>query len=282
MLLAAFYAACAFAQDSTQPASGEDEDIDINAMARAKDAPANPPDIRSAPAAKTAVPASPPNTQSVSAAKTDVPAIPPNTQPVPAVRTDVPASPPNTQSVSAARTDVPAIPPNTQSVPAARTDVPAIPPNTQSVSAARTDTQTSLPNTQRAPAAKSDTASGHPAPLAQPSSADKERATTCTILATHLLDAVQKADYVTATRDFDDRMREALPPDRFKEIWESLPPRFGILQTRGQSHASMDQGYIAISTPLTFEKANLYAQIACGTDNHIAGFYVKPLPAPGS
>ena len=32
--------------------------------------------------------------------------------------------------------------------------------------------------------------------------------------------------------------------------------------------------------PLVFEKANLYAQVSCGSDGRIAGFYVKPLQLP--
>jgi hypothetical protein len=212
MLLAAFCAASAFAQNSTQ--SADPKEIDVDAMARAKDAQANP-----------------------------------SSTPAPAAKTDAPASPPSTQPAPPAQTDAPASPPSTQPAPPTQAD---------------------------------DAASGRPAPLAPPSNVDKERAATCTTLATHLLDAAQKADYATATRDFDERMHEGLPPDKFKQMWESLPPRFGVLQARGQSHAAMDQGYIAISIPLIFEKANLYAQIACGADDRIAGFYVKPLPAPGS
>ena len=29
--------------------------------------------------------------------------------------------------------------------------------------------------------------------------------------------------------------------------------------------------------PLIFDKANLYAQVACGSDGRVAGFYIKPL-----
>jgi hypothetical protein len=31
---------------------------------------------------------------------------------------------------------------------------------------------------------------------------------------------------------------------------------------------------------MVFEKANLYAQVSCGSDGRVAGFYVKPLEIP--
>jgi hypothetical protein len=101
----------------------------------------------------------------------------------------------------------------------------------------------------------------------------------CQAHATALLDAAQKGDYAGATRDFDAKMRGALPEPKFREAWESLQ-RFGALTARGQPHPMSGQGYIAITVPLLFEKANLYAQVACGSDGRVAGFYVKPLELP--
>jgi len=118
-----------------------------------------------------------------------------------------------------------------------------------------------------------------PAPLAPPAApTDTERsiAAGCEARATSLLDAAQKGDYAGATRDFDAKMRSALPPPKFKQAWESLA-QFGSLQGRGQAHPMKGDGYIAITIPLIFDKANLYAQVACGSDGRVAGFYIKPL-----
>jgi hypothetical protein len=78
-------------------------------------------------------------------------------------------------------------------------------------------------------------------------------------------------------------MRTALPPPKLKEAWEQLA-QFGKLDARGQSHLGTGDGYTIVMIPLIFEKANLVAQVACGTDGRIAGFYVKPAPtaAPNS
>jgi hypothetical protein len=112
-----------------------------------------------------------------------------------------------------------------------------------------------------------------------PDEAERLRAAGCEARATRLLDAAQKGDYATATRDFDANMRTALPPEKFRQAWESLG-QFGKLQARGQSHLSTTDGFIAVTVPLIFEKANLYAQIACGGSGRVAGFHVKPLEAP--
>jgi len=119
---------------------------------------------------------------------------------------------------------------------------------------------------------------GKPTP-ADTTGTERHLAAACEARAKSLLDAAQKGDYKTATRDFDAKMRSALPQPKFKEAWESLS-QFGALQARGQSHPMKGEGYIAVAVPLIFEKANLYAQVACGSDGLIAGFYVKPLELP--
>jgi hypothetical protein len=109
--------------------------------------------------------------------------------------------------------------------------------------------------------------------------AEQRLAKACEARATSLLDAAQKGDFAGATKDFDAKMRTGLPVPKFKQAWESLA-QFGALTARGQSHPAAADGYIAVTIPLLFEKANLYAQVACGSDGRVAGFYVKPLAAP--
>lgn len=119
------------------------------------------------------------------------------------------------------------------------------------------------------------------APPAAPGDAERRLAAACESRAKSLLDAAQKGDYATATRDFDAKMRSAMPPPKFQQAWESLA-RFGALQARGQTHPAGSEGYIAVMIPLVFEKANLFAQVTCGSDGLIAGFHVKPLEVPAS
>jgi hypothetical protein len=101
----------------------------------------------------------------------------------------------------------------------------------------------------------------------------------CQARATSLLDDAEKADFKGATSAFNAKMHGEMPPQKFKDAWEQLA-QFGKLVARGQSHLSAGEGYTLVMIPLIFEKANLVAQIACGTDGRIAGFYVKPVPTP--
>lgn len=146
---------------------------------------------------------------------------------------------------------------------------------------------TSTESAPEAPAAASSTPApksadtSFPAPALTappPDSQEKRIAAGCEARATSLLDAAQKGDFATATRDFDAKMRTALPAAKFKEMWASLA-QFGALQARGQSHPGKGEGYYMVMTPLIFDKQNLVAQVACGSDGRIAGFYVKPLSA---
>jgi hypothetical protein len=166
-------------------------------------------------------------------------------------------------------------------------DAPA-PPSDDASAAPPADSAPPTAETPAAPASAEPAPAQAPAPAAPapsaappaaPDAADTRLAAACESRSKSLLDAAQKGDYATATSDFDAKMRSALPVAKFRKMWESLA-QFGALQARGQSHPARSEGYIAVTIPLIFDKANLYAQVACGSDGRIAGFHVKPLPVP--
>jgi len=129
------------------------------------------------------------------------------------------------------------------------------------------------PETAAAPAGDTIDATKPP----PPSDTEKRIAAGCVARATSLLDEAQKADYGNVTRDFDAKMRTDMPAAKFKQQWESLG-QFGKLVARGQSHLGTGEGYTLVMIPLIFEKNNLVAQIACGSDGRIAGFHVTEAP----
>jgi len=104
-------------------------------------------------------------------------------------------------------------------------------------------------------------------------------AASCVARATSLLDDAQKSDFGGATSAFDAKMRTDMPAPKLKQQWDSLA-QFGKLVARGQAHLTSGQGYTLVMIPLIFEKTNLVAQIACGTDGRIAGFHVTAAPKP--
>jgi len=166
----------------------------------------------------------------------------------------------------------------TDAAPAPASEQPAATPS-EAAAPATPATSAATESKTAEPSSTATTPMERPSPLAPPtatSDVDKSIAAGCESRAKSLLDAAQKGDYADATRDFDAKMRTALPPPKFKQAWESLA-QFGALQGRGQAHPMKGDGYIAITVPLIFDKANLYAQVACGSDGRIAGFYIKPL-----
>jgi hypothetical protein len=212
--------------DTQQPA----ETLDVDAMARAKDAGVATPADAETPPSEAPPSDAPPATPAPEATPAEAPA-PPSAMP-PAAET----------------------PPAAGEAPVAVEPAPAA----------------STPSTEK-PAAEA-------APSAA-ESAERSIAASCVARATAMLDGAQKNDFAGATRDFDAKMRTDMPAPKLKQQWDSLS-QFGKLVARGQSHLGTGQGYLIVMIPLIFEKTNLVAQIACGSDGRIAGFHVTPAPKP--
>ena len=245
-LLAAFSLAHAAPPKSQDPAStGQSaESIDVDAIARSKD-------VNGATPANADTPPAQAETASAAAAVAPADATPPEAPPADVAPS---AAPP---------------PASIETAPPAQASAPAIETPPATAAAASPDATVAAPAAGTKP----------------PSAADSETtekisiAASCQARATSLLDDAQKGDFVGASSAFDAKMRTAMPPPKLKQAWDQLA-QFGKLAARGQSHLGSGEGYTIVMVPLIFEKANLVAQIACGTDGRIAGFYVKPIPTP--
>jgi hypothetical protein len=229
------------------------ESIDVDALARSKDANGTTPADADAPPAETPAPEAVPPADAAPAEAPPAEAPPVDAAPAETPPTDTaPSEAPPPASVEAA-------PPVEASAPPAEAPTSAEPPDA-TAAAPKVDE-----NEKAAVTEKISVAAG------------------CQARAASLLDSAEKGDFNGATSAFDAKMRTALPPPKLKEAWDQLA-QFGKLNARGQSHLGTGDGYMIVMIPLIFEKANLVAQIACGTDGRIAGFYVKPAPtaAPNS
>ena len=200
---------------------------------------------------------------------------------------DVSAATPQAEDAPPAQEAAPAAPPVE---PAPTEAPPAEPAPSEAPPALAPPTDAAAPAVEAAPAHVVETAtpaadaSAAPKSLEAPPeiSRDEQKvsiAAACSSRASSLLDDAQKADYGNATRDFNATMRSQMPPAKLKQQWESLA-QFGKLVARGQSHLGTGDGYTIVMIPLIFEKTNLVAQIACGTDGRIAGFHVNQAPKP--
>jgi hypothetical protein len=250
------------------------ETIDVDAIARAKDVDAaagDAPPVENKGSATDETPAVEP-----------APAEPPGDEPADA---NAPAQavsdePPSDASAPSAQTDEPPVDEGAPSQPTSGKSgddaATEHAPSAAETPADATPEVAVTPSDAPQAAAQPDTSLSDTAP---PDATERSIAAGCESRAAGLLDDAQKADYGSATRDFDAKMRSELPAPRFQQQWESLA-QFGKLVARGQSHLGRGEGYTIVVIPLIFEKANLVAQIACGSDGRIAGFHVTQAPKP--
>jgi hypothetical protein len=271
----------------TQPPKAEPapqqapESIDVDAMARAKDVDAatdastpaaDEKDATGETPAADAAPAEPATAESPADANAPSQATPEEPPPDDSAPLQPMSAESSTDAASKTENTPAALEIPTEATPAAADAAPQAEAATEDASTAAATESDAL----QAVTAQPDTPQSDTAP---PDAAERSIAAGCESRAAGLLDDAQKADYGNATRDFDAKMRSELPVPRFQQQWESLA-QFGKLVARGQSHLGRGEGYTIVVIPLIFEKANLVAQIACGSDGRIAGFHVTQAPKP--
>ncbi len=96
--------------------------------------------------------------------------------------------------------------------------------------------------------------------------------------ATRLLDHLDAKQYTQAESLFTTEMATAVPAEKLKQIWESLPQQVGAAQARGKAVVTAQSGMQVVVVPLPFEKAALIAQVAINAEGKVAGFMIQPAP----
>jgi pimeloyl-ACP methyl ester carboxylesterase len=98
-------------------------------------------------------------------------------------------------------------------------------------------------------------------------------------LATRLLDHLDAGQYVAAEALFSPQMKAAVPADKLKAVWESLPAQMGAAGKRGEASSSTEGGYRIVVIPLDYANGRLQARIVLDSNDQIAGFLIQPAPA---
>lgn len=99
-------------------------------------------------------------------------------------------------------------------------------------------------------------------------------------LATRLLDQLDAGQYAAAEATFSPQMKAAVPADKLKAVWESLPAQMGAAGGRGEATTSEADGFRIVVVPLTYARGELLARVVLDKDDRIAGFLVQPAPPP--
>lgn len=103
-------------------------------------------------------------------------------------------------------------------------------------------------------------------------------------IARQALDRLDAGDYAQVEQAFAAQMAAAVPADKLKAVWESLPAQVGKATGRGDTTVSAQGDATLVKIPLHYEKAELVASFAIDAEGRIAGFVVQPAqsaaPAP--
>jgi len=99
-------------------------------------------------------------------------------------------------------------------------------------------------------------------------------------VALRLLDHLDAGRYADAEAMFTAEMAAAVPADKLKAVWESLPAQAGEARGRGEPVVASVDGRPTVQVPLHYAKAELVAKLVLAADGSIAGFLIQPATAP--
>src|SRR5688500_2094632 len=97
-------------------------------------------------------------------------------------------------------------------------------------------------------------------------------------IAAQLLDHMDAGRYAQAESMFNADMANAVPADKLRAVWESLPAQAGAAKGRGNAMVDAQGGTTLVTVPLLYEKTELTAKVAVAADGRIAGFMIQPAP----
>lgn len=99
-------------------------------------------------------------------------------------------------------------------------------------------------------------------------------------IAVRLLDRLDAGDYAGAEAIFSADMAAAVPADKLRAVWTSLPAQAGAATGRGEPSVQAQGEMQVVTVPLHHEKVGLVAIVAVREDGLVAGFMVQPAPPP--
>src|SRR5262245_29567479 len=105
-----------------------------------------------------------------------------------------------------------------------------------------------------------------------------ERSTAREAAAKAFLEAMQKAEFEKATKDFDKTMLKVSGADKLEKFWKDLRKQVGALKKTGTLRTGKRGKYDLLFIPCEFEKLKLDLRVTFDSDGKISGFGLE-LPA---
>lgn len=101
-----------------------------------------------------------------------------------------------------------------------------------------------------------------------------------TARATALLDAMVRGDFAGATRHFDAKMKQGLPPEKLQEVWKGLVSQAGAFQRQVGTRTQAQAPHRLVFVTTQFERVRLDMQVTFDAQGQIAGLFFVPAPLP--
>lgn len=100
--------------------------------------------------------------------------------------------------------------------------------------------------------------------------------------ATRLLDHMDAGNFAAAEAMFSPDMAKAVPADKLKAVWESLPAQAGEAKGRHEPTTQSKDEVTMVVVPLHYANGELVAKIAVDEAGQVIGFLIQPAPAPAA
>jgi hypothetical protein len=116
------------------------------------------------------------------------------------------------------------------------------------------------------------------APLAARAAGSQEAKASLTARAVAYVQTLAKGHFKAAETDFTDAMKQAAPPDKLGEMWQSLISRFGPFEDTGETRSYVQSGYTFVIVKTDFKSRALGIRVVFDSARRIAGMQFVPPP----
>jgi membrane-bound lytic murein transglycosylase B len=91
-----------------------------------------------------------------------------------------------------------------------------------------------------------------------------------------IMNRIVAGEFADVPADFNATMKQALPPEKLRQVWSQLTAQFGAFKSMDEPTETTEQGYRVVWIPLTFERGVLRAKFAYDDTNYVAGLFFLP------
>ncbi|MFO0842433.1 MAG: alpha/beta fold hydrolase [Gemmataceae bacterium] len=95
-----------------------------------------------------------------------------------------------------------------------------------------------------------------------------------------MLDALNKGEWEAAGKHFDKTMKEKMPPDKTRELWEAVTKQVGAFKKLERTDTVKFKDSNIVDLTCQFDKVTLKVRISFDKDDQVEGFFLRPATAP--